>query len=145
MQTVIIDRPSGKTYDDDDSTASDNCTDDDSIIRINEWNNNESTASDSTNSHAGHTSPLWRRPRWRSLALHGRRAHGTSYSNYNYKHNLTHLSAVPDSLVFATRRVFHEGISNYHQIAKQQYQISLSCRAPTTSSASGSMGSQGRA
>ena len=40
MQTVIIDRPSGQTYDDDDSTASDNCTDDDSIIRINEWNNN---------------------------------------------------------------------------------------------------------
>ena len=39
MQTVIIDRPSGKTYDDD-STASDNCIDDDSIIRINQWNNN---------------------------------------------------------------------------------------------------------
>jgi len=61
------------------------------------------------------------------------------------KHNLTHVSAVPDSLVFATRRVFHEGISNYHQIAKHQYQRSLSCRAPTTSSASRSMGSQGRA
>ena len=78
--------PIGNTYndDDDDSAASDNCTDDDSITRINQWNNNESTASDSTNSHAGHTSPLWRRPRWRSLALHGRRAHGTSYSNYNY-------------------------------------------------------------
>ncbi len=30
----------GTTYDDDDSTASDNCTDDDSIIRINQWNNN---------------------------------------------------------------------------------------------------------
>jgi len=59
-------------------------TDDDSIIRINEWNNNESTASDSnTNSHDGHTSPLWRRPRWRSLACHGRRYHRTScYENW---------------------------------------------------------------
>ena len=56
------------------TTVRNDSTDDDSIIRINEWNNNESTASDSkTNSHYGHTSPLWRRPRWRSLACHGRR------------------------------------------------------------------------
>jgi len=59
-------------------------TDDDSIIRINEWNNNESTASVSkTNSHDGHTSPLWRRPRWRSLACHGRSYHrARCYENW---------------------------------------------------------------